>query len=204
MKTVLITGSNGLIGSESVAFFCDRGFNAVGLDNDMRKTFFGEEASTEWNRHRLLKKYPQTYTHYDIDIRNNEAVKQIFTKHGMDIDLIIHAAAQPSHDWAASDPFTDFTVNANGTLVMLENTRLFCPEATFIFCSTNKVYGDRPNSLPLVEQATRRRRYPVITISCGSEARFLRSKRARAPQPRASPSHRGNVWEPKRCRLRTS
>ncbi len=155
MKTVLITGSNGLIGSESVAFFCDRGFHAVGLDNDMRKTFFGEEASTEWNRHRLLKKYPQTYTHYDIDIRNNEAVKQIFSKHAADIDLIIHTAAQPSHDWAASDPFTDFTVNANGTLVMLENTRLFCPEATFIFCSTNKVYGDRPNSLPLVEQATR-------------------------------------------------
>lgn len=155
MKTVLITGSNGLIGSESVAFFCDRGFHAVGLDNDMRKTFFGEEASTEWNRHRLLQKYPQTYTHYDIDIRDNDAVKQIFTKHAADIDLIIHTAAQPSHDWAASDPFTDFTVNANGTLVMLENTRLFCPEATFIFCSTNKVYGDRPNSLPLVEQATR-------------------------------------------------
>ena len=155
MKTVLVTGSNGLIGSESVAFFCDRGFRVVGLDNDMRKTFFGEEASTEWNRQRLLEKYPGTYTHHDIDIRNNEAVKQVFGQYGKEIDLIIHTAAQPSHDWAASDPFTDFTVNANGTLVMLENTRLFCPEATFIFCSTNKVYGDRPNSLPLVEKETR-------------------------------------------------
>lgn len=155
MKTVLVTGSNGLIGSEAVAFFCDRGFRTVGLDNDMRKSFFGEGASTEWNRHRLLNKYPDTYTHYDIDIRNNEAVEQVFAKHARDIDLIIHAAAQPSHDWAATDPFTDFTVNANGTLVMLENTRLSCPDATFIFCSTNKVYGDRPNSLPLLEQATR-------------------------------------------------
>lgn len=154
-KTVLVTGSCGLIGSESVSFFCDKGFNVVGLDNDMRRMFFGDEASTEWNRIRLLNRYPASYTHYDADIRDNAAVKHIFTKHGSGIDLIVHAAAQPSHDWAASDPVTDFTVNANGTMVMLENTRLFSPDATFIFCSTNKVYGDRPNSLPLVE-GTRR------------------------------------------------
>ena len=151
MKTVLITGSAGLIGSESVSFFCDRGFKTVGLDNNMRQTYFGEEASTEWNRNRLLEKYPHQYIHYDVDIRDHDPVKRVFQEYGKGIDLIIHAAAQPSHDWAATDPFTDFTVNANGTLVMLENTRLFCPEATFIFCSTNKVYGDRPNSLPLVE-----------------------------------------------------
>ncbi len=151
MKTVLITGSAGLIGSESVSFFCDRGFKTVGVDNNMRQTYFGKEASTEWNRNRLLEKYPDQYIHYDVDIRDQDAVKRVFQEYGKGIDLIIHAAAQPSHDWAASDPLTDFTVNANGTLVMLENTRLFCPEATFIFCSTNKVYGDRPNSLPLVE-----------------------------------------------------
>jgi CDP-paratose 2-epimerase len=151
MKTVLITGSAGLIGSESVSFFCDHGFKTVGLDNNMRQTYFGKEASTEWNRKRLLEKYPDQYIHYDVDIRNQDAVKRVFQEYGKGIDLIIHAAAQPSHDWAAGDPLTDFTVNANGTLVMLENTRLFCPAATFIFCSTNKVYGDRPNSLPLVE-----------------------------------------------------
>ena len=155
MKVVLITGSAGLIGSESVRFFCERGFKAVGLDNDMRRTFFGEEASTAWNRGRLLEKYQDQYIHYDVDIRDRDGVKRVFDAHGKDIDLIIHTAAQPSHDWAATDPYTDFTVNANGTLVMLENARQLCPEATFIFCSTNKVYGDRPNSLPLVEQELR-------------------------------------------------
>jgi CDP-paratose 2-epimerase len=155
MKVVLITGSAGLIGSESVRFFCERGFKAVGLDNDMRRTFFGEEASTAWNRGRLLEEYQDQYIHYDVDIRDRDGVKRVFDAHGKDIDLIIHTAAQPSHDWAATDPYTDFTVNANGTLVMLENARQLCPEATFIFCSTNKVYGDRPNSLPLVEQELR-------------------------------------------------
>jgi CDP-paratose 2-epimerase len=155
MKIVLITGSAGLIGSESVRFFCEREFKAVGLDNNMRQVFFGPEASTAWNRDRLLDKYPDQYIHYDVDIRDHDAVKRVFVDYGKDIDLIIHTAAQPSHDWAASDPYTDFTVNANGTLVMLENTRQFCPEATFIFCSTNKVYGDRPNLLPLLEQELR-------------------------------------------------
>jgi CDP-paratose 2-epimerase len=155
MNIVLITGSTGLVGSEAVSFFCDRGFRSVGLDNDMRRTFFGEEASTEWNRRRLLEKYPDRYTHFDSDIRDREAVRRIFDEFGKDIKLIIHAAAQPSHDWAAGDPYTDFTVNANGTLVMLENARRYCPDAAFIFCSTNKVYGDRPNSLPLIEMETR-------------------------------------------------
>lgn len=155
MRTVLITGSAGLIGSEAVSFFCDRGFRTLGLDNNMRRIFFGEEASTEWNRQRLLDKYPGKYAHYDVDIRDNAAVERVFGEHSKDIDLIIHTAAQPSHDWAAGDPFTDFTVNAYGTLVMLENVRRFCPEATFIFCSTNKVYGDRPNALPLIETERR-------------------------------------------------
>jgi CDP-paratose 2-epimerase len=155
MSVVLITGSAGLIGSESVSFFCDRGFTAVGLDNNMRRTFFGEEASTEWNRDRLLREHPDRYVHHDVDVRAAEAVARIFDTYGRDIDLIVHAAAQPSHDWAARDPYTDFTVNANGTLVILENARRFCPNAPFIFCSTNKVYGDRPNSLPLLELATR-------------------------------------------------
>lgn len=155
MKIVLITGSAGLIGSESVRFFCDRGFKAVGLDNDMRQAFFGAEASTAWNRDSLLEQYADHYVHYNVDIRDDGAVKRVFSEYSKDIDLIIHTAAQPSHDWAASDPYTDFTVNANGTLVMLENTRQFCPNAAFIFCSTNKVYGDTPNSLPLVEQELR-------------------------------------------------
>ena len=155
MKIVVITGSAGLIGSEAVGFFCERGFKTVGLDNDMRQIFFGEEASTKWNRDRLLERYPDKYIHYDVDIRDHDAVKRVFEEYGKDIDLIIHSAAQPSHDWAAGDPYTDFTVNANGTLVMLENGRQFCPEATFIFCSTNKVYGDRPNFLPLVEMEQR-------------------------------------------------
>ncbi|MFL6712429.1 MAG: NAD-dependent epimerase/dehydratase family protein, partial [Sulfurifustis sp.] len=151
MKTILITGSAGLIGSEAVRFFCERGFLAVGIDNDMRRKFFGAEASTEWNRQRLREKYADRYVHYEADIRDHAAIERIFAEHGADIDLVIHTAAQPSHDWAANDPYTDFSVNANGTLVVLENTRRFCTDAAFIFCSTNKVYGDRPNTLPLVE-----------------------------------------------------
>lgn len=155
MKIVLVTGSAGLIGSESVRFFCDRGYTVVGIDNNMRQTFFGEDASTEWNRNCLTEKYGNSYLHYSIDIRDNEAVQTIFKTYSSNIDLIIHTAAQPSHDWAAQDPFMDFSVNANGTLVLLENTRQICPEAVFIHCSTNKVYGDTPNFLPLVEQESR-------------------------------------------------
>lgn len=155
MSIILVTGSAGLIGSESVRFFCKKGFTVVGLDNNMRQAFFGEDASTDWSRDRLLEEYSEQYIHYAVDIRDLEAVSQIFKTYGQDISLIIHTAAQPSHDWAAKDPHTDFTVNANGTLVLLENTRQFCPDATFIFCSTNKVYGDTPNFLPLVELDSR-------------------------------------------------
>ncbi len=153
MKKVLITGSAGLIGSEAVKFFTEQGFTAVGIDNDMRKYFFGEEASTLWNKENLEKKLKDKYIHYQVDIRNNDEIEKIFKEHKF--DAVIHTAAQPSHDWAAREPFTDFSVNANGTLVLLENLRQYCPEASFIFTSTNKVYGDRPNSLPLKETETR-------------------------------------------------
>ena len=148
MKKVLVTGSSGLIGSEAARFFCEKGFDVFGIDNDMRKVFFGEDASTEWNKRLLLSKY-KNYHHFDIDIRDGERIEDLFK--GNRFVLIIHAAAQPSHDWAAKDPVTDFTVNANGTLILLENFRKRCPESVFIFTSTNKVYGDRPNYLPLVE-----------------------------------------------------
>ena len=151
MSTVIITGSAGLIGSQSVHFFAGLGFNVVGIDNDMRAVFFGETASTDWNRQLLIDQYGDSYQHKSIDIRDREAIETLFKEYGSDTVLIIHTAAQPSHDWAASDPHTDFTVNANGTLVLLEATRQFCPQAVFIFTSTNKVYGDTPNHLPLKE-----------------------------------------------------
>ncbi len=154
MDIALITGSAGLIGAESVRFFSNKGFNIIGIDNDMRKVFFGEEASTEWCRKRLEAEI-KNYTHYSEDIRDRIAMGKIFEKYNRDIKLIIHTAAQPSHDWAAKDPFTDFTVNANGTLTLLEMARQYCPDAVFIFTSTNKVYGDAPNNLPLVELETR-------------------------------------------------
>ncbi len=148
MRKVLITGSAGLVGSESVRFFCENDFDVFGIDNDMRKVFFGEDASTEWNKKLLLDKY-KNYHHFGIDIRDSERIKDLFKANKF--DLIIHSAAQPSHDWAAKDPLTDFTVNANGTLILLESFRNYCPEGVFIFTSTNKVYGDRPNYLPLIE-----------------------------------------------------
>ena len=154
MSIALITGSGGLIGSEAVNFIHELGFTVVGIDNDMRKYFFGEDASTRWNVE-LLKSSYSNYVHYNDDIRDSDAIKQIFSKYQKNIELIIHAAAQPSHDWAAKDPATDFTINANGTLNLLENTRKFAPDAVFIFCSTNKVYGDTPNYLPLIELETR-------------------------------------------------
>ncbi len=150
MNVAIITGSGGLIGSESVDFFSEKFDIVVGIDNDMRQYFFGKEASTNWNVVRLTEKH-KNYRHYSTDIRDQKALEKIFQEYGKDIKLIIHTAAQPSHDWAAKEPFTDFTVNANGTLNALEFTRIHCPEAVFIFTSTNKVYGDNPNYLPLVE-----------------------------------------------------
>jgi len=151
-ETILITGSAGLIGSEAVKFFCERDFEVVGIDNNMRQYFFGIEASTEWNKKNLEETY-KNYTHHQIDIRNELRLKDLFKKNKF--DLIIHTAAQPSHDWAAKEPITDFTCNALATLLLLEQTRLYSPEAVFIFTSTNKVYGDTPNLLPLVELETR-------------------------------------------------
>jgi len=154
MSVALITGSAGLIGSEAATYFAQQGFHVVGIDNDMRREFFGDEATTISNLERI-KRTVKSYEHYDVDIRDEAAIFDIFKRYGRDISLVIHTAAQPSHDWAAKAPFTDFTVNANGTLVLLEATRQFTPEAVFIFTSTNKVYGDRPNKLPLVELGTR-------------------------------------------------
>lgn len=151
-KIVLITGSAGLIGSEAVRFFAEIGFKVIGIDNDARKYFFGPSASTIWNRN-ILKKEIKDYSHYQVDIRNQKKIEEIFKDNK--IDLIIHAAAQPSHDWAAKEPLTDFTINALGTLILLEAYRKFCPDAVFIFTSTNKVYGDNPNRLPLKEMKTR-------------------------------------------------
>ncbi len=154
MKICLITGSTGLVGSEVSMFFKDKFDMIIGIDNNMRAEFFGEDASTLWNRKRLEETIPN-YKHYDVDIRDEKAIKNIFLNYNKDIDAVIHTAAQPSHDWAAKDPLKDFTVNANGTLVLLEMTRQYSPNAVFIFTSTNKVYGDIPNSLPLVELETR-------------------------------------------------
>ncbi|MDR2498564.1 MAG: NAD-dependent epimerase/dehydratase family protein [Tannerellaceae bacterium] len=155
MKIAIITGSAGLIGSEAVRTFAAEMDLIVGIDNNMRARFFGDEASTLWNE-KLLESSVPNYTHYSADIREFDAMERIFKTYGHDIALVIHAAAQPSHDWAAREPLTDFGVNAVGTSNLLECTRLHAhPQSVFIFTSTNKVYGDAPNELPLVETETR-------------------------------------------------
>jgi CDP-paratose 2-epimerase len=154
MNIAIITGSAGLIGSEAAVFLSSKFDKIIGIDNNLREYFFGAEASTAWNKQRLEKEIPN-YEHYKADIREVADLEMIFKKYGTDIKLVLHTAAQPSHDWAANEPFTDFTVNANGTLNLLELTRLNCPEAVFIFTSTNKVYGDTPNNLPLLELESR-------------------------------------------------
>lgn len=151
MKKVLVTGSTGLIGSESAKFFCEKDFEVYGIDNDMRSYFFGKEASTLWNKEKL-EKY-KNYNHYSFDIRDEKELEDVFKKHTF--DLIIHTAAQPSHDWAVKEPLTDFSINATATILLLENFRRYSPEGVFIFTSTNKVYGDRPNDLPLIEKESR-------------------------------------------------
>jgi CDP-paratose 2-epimerase len=154
MGIAIVTGSGGLIGSESVRFLSEQGFDVIGLENDMRARFFGPEASTAATSQLLLNEI-EGFRCEALDIRDVDGTMSVFARHGPDIELVVHTAAQPSHDWAASDPQTDFTVNANGTLNLLEATRRHALDATFIFTSTNKVYGDRPNHLPLEERATR-------------------------------------------------
>jgi CDP-paratose 2-epimerase len=154
MPTTIVTGSGGLIGSESVRHFVEAGHDVIGIENDMRAHFFGSIASTAPVTERLERTHKEFHS-VDIDIRDRNGVLQLFERHARDLELVIHAAAQPSHDWAANDPETDFTINANGTLNLLEAARRHAPEATFIFCSTNKVYGDLPNQLPLEDLGTR-------------------------------------------------
>jgi CDP-paratose 2-epimerase len=154
MRIAIITGSAGLIGSEATHFFASKLDLVIGIDNNMREEFFGADASTLWNKKRLESDI-KNYIHEDVDIRDRNSIEAIFRKYNSDIELIIHTAAQPSHDWAAKDPFMDFTVNANGTLVLLEMMREYCSSSVFIFTSTNKVYGDTPNKLPLIENDKR-------------------------------------------------
>lgn len=154
MSVAVITGSSGLAGSETARFFHEKGMEIVGIDNNMREYFFGEDGSVDWNTDQL-KRTLRNFTHFPTDVRNQGDIERIYRSFGGSISVVVHAAAQPSHDWAAKEPFTDFTVNANGTLVMLEATRKYCPDATFVFVSTNKVYGDTPNALPMVEQTSR-------------------------------------------------
>ena len=154
MPIAIVTGSGGLIGSESARYFCEQGFDVIGLENDMRARFFGPEASTAAVTRRLQEELEE-FRSFELDIRDAARVLDLFSRHGRQIELVVHTAAQPSHDWATSDPQTDFAVNANATLNLLEAARAHARDATFILCSTNKVYGDRPNRLPLIETPTR-------------------------------------------------
>ncbi|MEU6857779.1 NAD-dependent epimerase/dehydratase family protein [Glycomyces sp. NPDC046736] len=155
MSIAIVTGAGGLIGSQSARHFASLGMTVVGIDNDMRSYFFGPDGSTGWSVDALRRDLGEHYVHVDADIRDREGLDAIFKRYAGDIELVVHTAAQPSHDWAAAEPFTDFDINAGGTLNVLECTRHHSPEAAFIHCSTNKVYGDTPNSLPLVELESR-------------------------------------------------
>jgi CDP-paratose 2-epimerase len=155
VPTAIVSGSGGLIGSESVKHFVEAGFDVVGIENDMRASFFGPGASTRRTSEALVGAYGNDFRWVELDIRDADGVMRLFAEHAANLELIVHTAAQPSHDWAASDPQTDFTINANGTLNLLEATRRHVPSASFVFCSTNKVYGDLPNFLPLEERETR-------------------------------------------------
>jgi CDP-paratose 2-epimerase len=156
VKIALITGSCGLVGSESVEFFIKKKFTVIGIDNDLRKFFFGKEASTKWIKSFLEKKYNKNYIHFNSDISKINDIEKIFKKYKHNIKVIIHSAAQPSHDWAASNPELDFNVNAIGTLNMLNLTKKYLQKKTpFIYMSTNKVYGDNPNKLKIIKNKTR-------------------------------------------------
>jgi len=154
MSIALITGSNGLVGSESVKFFSQKGFNIIGIDNNLREFFFGKDGSTQWIKNKL-KKQIKNYSHYNTDIRNYKKLEKIFKKYKKNISVIIHCAAQPSHDYGKNFPLLDFNVNAAGTLNLLELTKIYCPDSPFIFMSTNKVYGDNPNKLKIIEKKNR-------------------------------------------------
>lgn len=154
MPVAIVTGSCGLVGAETVKLLAAQGLEVVGIDNDMRQVFFGPEASTAWQAAALARRHAR-YRHVDADIRDGNAMGALFARYGADIAAVVHCAAQPSHDWAVRDPLLDFSVNATGTLTLLEALRRHAPDAVFVFVSTNKVYGDRPNALPLIEQATR-------------------------------------------------
>lgn len=167
MSICIVTGSGGLIGSEAAKHFAAKGLHVVGIDNDMRRKFFGEEASTAWNVEKLKGQLGASYTHCALDIRDRDGIEGIFKTYGKDIALVIHTAAQPSHDWAARDPHTDFGVNAVGTLNVMQAVRECSPDAVVIFTSTNKVYGDTPNRLPLIEQETRWEIDPSHTYNNG-------------------------------------
>ena len=154
MSIAIITGSSGLVGSEAVNFFCKKGFDVIGIDNNLRQLFFGKDGSTIWIKNRL-KKRNKNFKSLNIDIRNYNQLEKIFKKFTKDISIIIHCAAQPSHDYGKNYPKLDFEVNASGTLNMLELTKIYCPNTTFIFMSTNKVYGDNPNKLKFTEKKLR-------------------------------------------------
>jgi len=151
VKIAVVTGSAGLIGSQACDFFSNKGYKIIGIDNDMRAYFFGESSSTKDSLESIKSKI-NDYEHYNIDIRDYQKLNEVFSKYSSDIDIVIHTAAQPSHDWAANEPLTDFGINATGTINMLEVTRLNCSNATFIFTSTNKVYGDTPNKSPYIQE----------------------------------------------------
>ena len=154
MPIVIITGSVGLVGSEAVNFFSQKGFRVIGIDNNLRKFFFGNDGSTSWLKRKIIKNNPK-YKHFNVDIRNYQSLEKIFKIYKKSISLIIHCAAQPSHDYGKNFPKIDFDVNASGTLNLLELTRKFCPKSPFIFMSTNKVYGDNPNKLKIIEKKNR-------------------------------------------------
>ncbi len=154
MSLVIVTGSTGLVGSETVNFFCNKGFDVLGIDNNLRKFFFGADGSTTWVKNKLLKRN-KNFKNLNLDIRNYEKLKKVFKKYSRSISLIIHCAAQPSHDYGKNYPIIDFNVNATGTLNLLELTKKYCPDSPFIFMSTNKVYGDNPNKLKLIEKKNR-------------------------------------------------
>ena len=154
MSIVIITGANGLVGSEAVSFFSKKKYTVIGIDNNLRKFFFGEDGSTSWIKRKIIKEN-KNYIHHNIDIRNSQALDKLFKRYKNNISLIIHCAAQPSHDYGKNYPKIDFNVNATGTLNLLELTKKYCPNSPFIFMSTNKVYGDNPNKLKILEKRTR-------------------------------------------------